>query len=383
MSFRLCNLLENEVRANENHMEKVLPWLKLKNVPGVGNLLYKRLLDQFGSPEHVFNASESELCRVPGITGRIAGAILSPVPVDADRCEIDLATAKGFGVITLADPAYPALLREIPDPPPFLYVCGNLENIQPCVAVVGSRHATDYGLAAARRLGSDLAACGITIVSGMARGIDTAAHLGALDADGSTIAVLGSGLNRIYPSENMELFQKISIKGAVISEFALNAGPDPHHFPIRNRVISGMSLGTVIVEGSMNSGSLITARLAVEQGREVFAVPGSIRSYKSAGSHYLIKQGAKLVQHAGDIIDELSPLLGCQCPIGGRDGASRTCLSPEENALIEAMGPYPVHIDELARKLSLAPGKISGLLLQLELKGSIRQLPGNFFTCSS
>ncbi|MFA7013794.1 MAG: DNA-processing protein DprA, partial [Desulfobacterales bacterium] len=252
-------------------MEKVLPWLKLKNVPGVGNLLYKRLLDQFGSPEDVFNASESELCRVPGITGRIAGAILSPVPVDADRCEIDLATAKGFGVITLADPAYPALLREIPDPPPFLYVCGNLENIQPCVAVVGSRHATDYGLAAARRLGSDLAACGITIVSGMARGIDTAAHLGALDADGSTIAVLGSGLNRIYPSENMELFQKISIKGAVISEFALNAGPDPHHFPIRNRVISGMSLGTVIVEGSMNSGSLITARLAVEQGREVFA----------------------------------------------------------------------------------------------------------------
>ena len=383
MSFCLCNSPENEVRTNENHMEKILPWLKLKNVPGVGNLLYKRLLDQFGSPEHVFNASGSELCRVPGITDRIAGAILSHVPVDADRCEIDLATEKGFGIITLADPAYPALLREIPDPPPFLYVCGNLENNQPCVAVVGSRHATDYGLAAARRIGSDLSACGITIVSGMARGIDTAAHLGALDADGSTIAVLGSGLNRIYPSENLELFQKISIKGAVISEFSLNAGPDPHHFPIRNRVISGMSLGTVIVEGSMNSGSLITARLAAEQGREVFAVPGSIRSYKSAGSHYLIKQGAKLVQHAGDIIDELSPLLGCQCPIGGRDGASRTCLSPEENALIEAMGPYPVHIDELARKLSLAPGKISGLLLQLELKGSIRQLPGNFFTCSS
>jgi len=148
-------------------------------------------------------------------------------------------------------------------------------------------------------------------------------------------------------------------------------------------VISGMSLGTVIVEGSMNSGSLITARLAVEQGREVFAVPGSIQSYKSAGTHYLIKQGAKLVQHAGDIIEELAPLLGCPSSNQGRDGISRTCFSPEENALMEAVGPYPVHIDELARKLSLSPGKLSSLLLQLELKGSIRQLPGNFFTRSS
>ena len=364
-------------------MEKILPWLRLKSVPGVGNLLYKRLLDQFGSPELALNASEIELCRIPGITERIARAILSRTATDADRYEIDLAREKGFGVVTLTDPAYPALLREIPDPPPFLYVCGNLENTYPCVAVVGSRHATDYGLTAARRLGSDLAFSGITIVSGMARGIDTAAHLGALDANGNTIAVLGSGLSRVYPSENMELFQQISRNGAVVSEFSLNAGPDSHHFPIRNRVISGMSLGTVIVEGSMNSGSLITARLAVEQGREVFAVPGSIQSYKSAGTHYLIKQGAKLVQHAGDIIEELEPLLGCPSSIQSRDGISPACLSPEENALMEAVGPYPVHIDELARKLSLAPGKLSSLLLQLELKGSIRQLPGNFFTRSS
>ncbi len=246
MSRCLRNSPENAVRANDNHMENILPWLRLKSVPGVGNLLYKRLLDQFESPELVFNASGSELCRIPGITERIAGAILSSVPVNADRYEIDLAKEKGFSIITLADPVYPTLLREIPDPPPFLYVCGNLENIHPCIAVVGSRHATDYGLTAARRLGSDLAAGGITIVSGMARGIDTAAHLGALDANGRTIAVLGSGLNRIYPPENLELFQKISKNGAVVSEFPLNAGPDSHHFPLRNRVISGMSLGTVI-----------------------------------------------------------------------------------------------------------------------------------------
>ena len=386
-------------------MEKVLPWLKLKNVPGVGNLLYKRLLDQFGSPEDVFNASESELCRVPGITGRIAGAILSPVPVDADRCEIDLATAKGFGFITLADPSYPALLREIPDPPPFLYVCGNLENIQPCVAVVGSRHATDYGLAAARRLGSDLAACGITIVSGMARGIDTAAHLGALDADGSTIAVLGSGLNRIYPSENMELFQKISIKGAVISEFALNAGPDPHHFPIRNRVISGMSLGTVIVEGSMNSGSLITARLAVEQGREVFAVPGSIRSYKSAGSHYLIKQGAKLIENVDDILEEILPQLeqpavkpvspgrkaletesGPEKPVN--DGKIRPAapekdegnLSLADRKILEAIAGGKTHADDIIAQTGFPPAEVMSALIVLELNGRVEQHPGKWFT---
>jgi DNA processing protein len=219
------------------------------------------------------------------------------------------------------------------------------------------------------------------VVSGMARGIDTAAHEGALDGGGDTIAVLGSGLGRIYPSENRSLFSRIGAQGAVVSEFSMTADPDAHNFPRRNRIISGMSLGTVVVEATRNSGSLITAGLAAEQNREVFAVPGSIHSFKSTGTHTLIKQGAKLVEHVQDIIEELPPLDG-GTPSGCHPGTpvpAGAPLTADENRVVQALGPYPQHIDDIARRLGMAPGKLAGTLLELELKGVVSQSAGKLF----
>jgi DNA processing protein len=283
--------------------------------------------------------------------------------------------------LTHAD--YPPLLREIPDPPPFLYVSGDLQGCERCVAVVGSRNATAYGLATARQICTELALLKFTVVSGMALGIDTAAHEGALSVRGKTVAVLGSGLNQVYPAENRKLAERIAATGAVISEFALDSGPEAHHFPVRNRIISGMCCGTVVVEATRHSGSLITARLAAEQNREVFAVPGSVQSFKSMGTHTLIKQGAKLVENAQDIVCELGQFLSAPGDSGRRGPASRIevrqALTAEESRVLRALGPYPLHIDELVRQLTMDAGKLSGILLQLELKGVVQQLPGKLF----
>ncbi len=276
-------------------MDNIRPWFFLKSVPGIGNLLAKRLIDQFKSPHHIFQASDAELLQVDGITSRHINAIKSHKMPAKVKAELELVVRKGYQIVTLTDSNYPQLLRQIPDPPPFLYVNGRLDNAPEKLAVVGSRSATGYGLTTTRDLSANLASLGITIVSGMARGIDTAAHEGALRAKGKTVAVLGSGLERIYPAENINLCHRIAETGAVVSEFPLLTKPEAHNFPIRNRIISGMSLGTVVVEATKKSGSLITARLAAEQNREVFAVPGSIQSFKSVGTHTLIKQGAKLV----------------------------------------------------------------------------------------
>ncbi len=227
-------------------MENLLPWFALKSVPGIGNLIFKRLTDRFGSPEQVFNASQKELLEVQGINSRLAAAIQTHNSADQDRAEIALAAQKGYRIVTLSDPEYPPLLLQINDPPPFLYVYGDLSHSARSIAVVGTRNATRYGISAAIEICQELAALNITVVSGMARGIDTAAHDGALMGKGKTIAVLGSGLERVYPFENMKLFHKIAQNGAVISEFNLTAGPAPHHFPIRNRIISGISLGGLL-----------------------------------------------------------------------------------------------------------------------------------------
>jgi DNA processing protein len=364
--------------------ENLLPWFALKDVPGVGNLLFKRLIACFKSPEGALTASLQDLCRVEGVSQRLAAAIQSYRISDTIRTELDLAEKKGYSVVTLADPDYPQLLLEIPDPPPYLYVYGRLPGSIRNIAVVGSRNATEYGLSATRQLCRDLCRFKMTVVSGMARGIDTAAHTGAISAGGKTIAVLGSGLSQVYPAENRTLYHKIAENGAVISEFALNAGPDAHHFPVRNRIISGICLGTVIVEATKNSGSLITARLAAEQGREVFAVPGNIHSFKSTGTHSLIKQGAKLVEHSLDIMEELSGLIGRETgelpadPEAAQRESIR--LSAEETMIVDALGPYPVHIDDLRRKLGMDSGRLSGILLELELKGIVRQSPGKLFS---
>ncbi|MDM8552076.1 DNA-processing protein DprA [Desulfobacterales bacterium HSG2] len=364
--------------------EKILPWFVLKSVPGIGNHYFKRLFDRFRSPKRVFEASYDELLEVDGISHRLAAAIQQHKIPDQVRKEIDLAARKGYEIVTMADSVYPPLLLQTPDPPPFLYVYGNFGNSAKSIAVVGSRNATRYGISTTIRLCSDLASLNIVVVSGMARGVDTAAHDGAIMARGKTIAVLGSGLERIYPAENRKLFHEIAENGAVVSEFHLTAPPEAHHFPIRNRIISGISLGTVVVEASRKSGALITARFAAEQGREVFAIPGNIHSFKSIGTHNLIKQGAKLIVNVQDIIDELPHVIRSRMADSDMDQSKilekLPPLSSEESLVLKALGPYPVHIDDLGRKLSMDPGKLSSILLQLELKGVVQQDPGKLFS---
>ena len=373
----------------ENFVMKTLfPWFALKGVSGIGNHLFKRLLDRFRSPDLVFEASQEDLLQVDGITPRIVAAINKYKIPELVKKDFDLVMKKGYQIVTMSDPAYPSLLLQIPDPPPFLYVSGSLCNSIKNIAVVGSRNATNYGISITKRLCEELAVLDFTIVSGMAVGIDTAAHTGALIGKGKTIAVLGSGLERVYPHKNLKLFHKIAEKGAVISEFPLLEEPEARNFPIRNRIISGISLGTVIVEATQKSGSLITARLAAEQDREVFAVPGNINSFKSIGTHSLIKQGAKLVENIQDILEELSPLItedSLNNKIKHEDKpedkiAKPLSLSSEESLVFEAIGHYPVHIDDLVQKTSMEPGKLSGVLLKLELQGIVHQAPGKFFS---
>lgn len=365
------------------HVDRLLPWFHLKSVPGIGNHLMKRLIDRFHSPEAVLQADADILMQTEGLTQRLANRLRQHRPPSAVETELESVQRSDFHVVTYTDPGFPRLLKQIADPPPFLYVCGHLESDSANVAMVGSRNATGYGIETTLNLSADLTRRGMTIVSGMALGIDTAAHEGALQGGGRTIAVLGSGLERIYPASNRKLFHRIAANGAVVSEFALKAKPEAHHFPLRNRVISGMSLGVVVVEASAKSGSLITARLALEQNREVFAVPGSIQSFKSTGTHTLIKTGAKLVENAQDVIEELLPQLAIPStdPMCNTRAAADHSpeLTDDEFEVLDRLEVYPTHIDQLQEKLKVATSRLSGILLTLELKGLVRQLPGKFF----
>jgi DNA processing protein len=362
-----------------DHMESHHHWLALKTVPGVGNRLFLHLVEHFGGPEKVFKASAAELLKVDGINARLSSAIINHrVPKEVEE-DLALVRNNGFRIVTFSDPDYPALLRHIHDPPPVLYVYGRLRADSLNIAIVGSRNATPYGRITTERLSADLAQRGFTVVSGMARGIDSAAHMGALSAAGETIAVFGCGLGTIYPAENKTLFHKIAASGAVISEFPFLTPPEAHNFPVRNRIISGLALGVVIVEATHKSGSLITARLAAEQGREVFAVPGSVTSFKSMGTHRLIKQGAKLVENVSDIIEELN--IDQTTPSAGpREIGLAIDLTREEKIILNELNPYPIHIDKLVRQVSLSVGEVSSVLLQLELKGLVTQSPGKLFS---
>jgi DNA processing protein len=368
-------------------IEELLPWFSLKSVPGIGNLLFKRLIDRFHSPKRVFSAHEKDLSQIDGLSQQLVSSIKNYKVSGQIYEELNRVSKKNYKIVRLTDIEYPPLLLHIPDPPPFLYVSGNLDNLLKSISVVGSRNATAYGISITKKLCSDLAALNMTVVSGMARGIDTAAHEGALAGKGRTIAVLGSGLENIYPAENRKLFHRISENGAVISEFPLMSEPDARNFPIRNRIISGMSLGTVVVEATKKSGSLITARLAAEQNREVFAIPGSIQSFKSVGTHTLIKEGAKLVEHAQDIVEELPYQLQADNLENNKKqnwhDKKAPYLTTDESIVVEAIEPYPIHIDDLAKKISMESGKLSGILLQLELKGIIQQSPGKLFSLES
>lgn len=361
-------------------MESLIQWLGLKSVPGVGNRLFLHLIEHFESPKKVFSAPRRELLKVEGVSDRLVPVIQRYKIPRGVKEDLSLAQKNGVKIITFSDPDYPSLLRHIHDPPPVLYVRGKLHGDSLNIAIVGSRNPTLYGRTVTERLSGDLAQRGFTVVSGMARGIDAAAHTGALATEGKTVAVLGSGMGTIYPAENKRLFYQIAESGAVISEFPFLTPPEAHNFPVRNRIISGLSLGTVIVEATHRSGSLITARLAAEQGREVFAVPGSITSFKSMGTHRLIKQGAKLVEHVEDILEELN----LDQPIPSIDTKEKPAipLTPEEKKILNELSPYPIHIDKLVRNLSLSAAQVSSLLLQLELKGLVTQSPGKLFTRS-
>ena len=365
-------------------MQDYYYWIALRFICGIGNVNYKNLINHFGDPEKIFHADHKDLGAVEGINKKAIDAILHFKPIPQIDRELDRAAAKGIRIIPFTSSEYPENLKNIYDPPPFLYVNGTFEKQDGnAIAVVGSRYASEYGMKATQRITCDLTSCGITIISGMARGIDSCAHREALAGGGRTIAVLGSGVDVVYPPENRELYKRITAQGAVISEYPMGTKPNSYNFPGRNRIISALSLGVLVAEASQKSGSLITARYALEQGREVFATPGNIYSYKSRGTNDLLKRGAKVVQTAEDILEEL------QFPVEKRNNMDYNCrknreeLGLEEQKLYELIEEESVHIDELMLKSGLSSGQLSSILLDLELKDLIQHLPGKrFVRCS-
>ncbi|HSN31717.1 MAG TPA: DNA-processing protein DprA [Ideonella sp.] len=351
-------------------------WLRLAETPGVGRAPARRLLAALASPEAVLAASPAALRQ---IAGDEAAAALAAAPAGfAERLD---ATWRWLGAddggaraaLVLGDPRYPKALLETADPPLLLYVQGRIELLDaPSLAIVGSRNPTPQGLDSARAFAAHLSAAGLTIVSGLALGIDGAAHEGALRGTGSTIAVIGTGPDRVYPKRHLDLARRIARDGAVVSEFPLGTPALPLNFPQRNRIIAGLAQGTLVVEAALQSGSLITARLAAEAGREVFAVPGSIHSPQSRGCHALIKQGAKLVESAADIQDELGYA-------STRPGAAAASTPPKADPLLDALGHDPVSLDALVARTGWPPDILNAKLLELELAGSVARLPGQLF----
>jgi DNA processing protein len=351
-------------------------WFALKSVPLVGNVTFLRLISHFGSPEAALAAPEHELAQVRGLSAAVRASLLSHDWHPFAQAEGDRLAASGARVLDLLSEQYPKLLLEIPDPPPFLYLKGELKGSEPAVAIVGSRRATQYGLCTATRLARDLAACGVTVVSGMARGIDTAAHWGAVKAGGRSVAVLGCGIDQVYPPENEALCRAVAASGALLSEFPLGTAPLAENFPRRNRIISALSRGVVVVEAGEHSGSLITARYALEQGREVFAVPGNVTCSGSRGGNGLIKEGAKLVERVEDILEELS----LPPPASGAlEGPPACSLTAPEAELYVLLCRGPLQIDDIIVQSQLTAGEVSATLLGLELKGAVARLPGGHF----
>ena len=373
----------------QNFFEKYLPWFILREIPFLGNTLYKKLIDRFQSPETVLTASKTELESIGKIsTKTLNGLLHHKLFTDQAKIELEQIFKNHIHIATLNDSFYPVLLKQIQDPPPLLTYYGTLDNESPCVSIVGSRTATSYGLSTAENLSFKLASKGFQIVSGLARGIDAMAHKGALRAKGKTIAVLGSGLKKIYPKENESLFHEIAETGTVFSEFKVNADPVPGHFPVRNRIIAGLSCGSIVVEAAKRSGSLITARLACEYNREVFAVPGSIKSRKSEGTHSLLKQGAKLVETEMDIIDELYHFIHrkketlTQVPLENPESGSYPGRFQDRPRILNFLEPYPVHIDVIIEKSGMKSSEVACQLLDLELEGIVNRHQGNYYSIS-
>lgn len=367
--------------------DQYLGWLALALTPGLGSRMAGKLLGVFGSPDAIFHASLTAL-EGERLPAAVAQAIHSGRPLSDAAKELAQAQASGVQLLTWDEPHYPARLREIYDPPPLLYVRGNVELLNRHVlGIVGARRPSPYGNQMAEILGRDLAARGLVIASGLARGIDASAHRGALTAtSGATIGVLGCGIDVVYPKENKKIFEEMEKRGAIISEFPMGTFPAPQNFPIRNRIIAGMSLGVVVVEGAQYSGSLITARLAMEFGREVYGVPGNATQASSFGPNQLIKQGAKLVTSWEDVVEELpTPVRAELVPIETTTSEERTLLIREslgatERPIYELLGLDEArHVDELVEISGLTSSEVLAALFDLELRGVVRQLPGKQF----
>ena len=356
-------------------------WLALNYLSAIGPVLARRLLSAFGDPGNIFSMSLDELRKVEGVGENRAQSIVSFNKWDTVRKEIDNTEKNNIRLITVNDDRYPAGLRRIHSAPIVLYVKGDIaEADKYAVSLVGSRNATIYGMNIAEKISHKLASIGITVISGMARGIDTASHRGALRAGGRTIAVLGSGIDVPYPSSNRGLMERIASSGSVISEFPMGTPPNRENFPRRNRIISGLSLGVIVIEATLDSGSLITVGYALEQGKDVFAVPGNITSGNSRGTNDLIKKGAKLVENAEEVINELGPQLKGiirEDKSGNRGPGSS--LTEDEKALFSYLSSEPKHVDSIIRETDMATGRALSILLNLELKGVIRQTEGKHF----
>jgi DNA processing protein len=357
-------------------------WMRLRTLEGIGDHTLLALVREWHSPDAVLAAPADELVQ-RGCSPRLAEVITRGPDGDACRRiarELDAIARKRISVRAILDPAYPSRLRTIADPPPLLYVSGSLEESdQLAVAVVGARRATPAGQMITERLANELAAAGFTIVSGLARGVDAAAHRGALTAGGRTVAVLGCGLGRTYPAEHERLRHEIEERGAVVSELPLDAPPHSGHFPRRNRIISGLSLGVIVTEAAIDSGSLITARLAAEQGREVFAVPGFVRAETSRGTHALIKEGAALIEEGQDVIDAIAPQLEPSTRarlVTPRKQAVAEDLGNHERLVYDALSYDPLTVDHLYERTGLPVAAVMASLLSLELQRRVRQLPG-------
>lgn len=360
-------------------MKDIAYWLALLHAPGIGPATYRSLLNHCGTPRAVLEADRQG--RASWGLPAEALAYLEKPDWEAVKQDLEWLETPGNHVLTLDDPAYPPLLLETHAPPPVLFVHGNPAVLaNPQLAIVGSRNPTPNGRQLARAFAVDLAASGLAVTSGLALGIDAESHRGALEAGGITIAVAGTGLDRVYPASHKGLAHEIAQRGALVSEFPPGTTPRPEHFPRRNRIISGLSLGTLVVEAALRSGSLITARYAAEQGREVFAIPGSIHNPLSRGCHALIRQGAKLVETVADILEELGPL-GRSCHEAAPDTETGwMALDETQRCVLECVGFEPTSIDMVVERSGLTPEIVSSILLVLELHDQVTPTPGGMYT---
>jgi DNA processing protein len=374
------NFLEGCRLSRPDHSEHAL-WLALTRIKGLGCISFKKLASHFADPTQALSATAAELSAIEGIDRNVVDGLLAFTQWNEVEQEVQRASQAGVKIIPFGSGTYPARLRSIADPPPCLYVKGEIrQEDDKAVAVIGTRSASHYGRRVARDLCRGLASLGFTVISGMARGIDGVAHDEALNAGGRTIAVLGSGVDRAYPPEHQKLYHRISEQGAVISELPLGAAPLAFNFPARNRLISGLSAGVVVVEATEKSGSLITAAVALEQGREVFAVPGEVGSSRSRGGHRLIRQGAKLVENVDDILEEIAP----QLVAPNRQSAALRALpvdaQPETRKIFDLLQERSLHIDEVIEASGFSTSRVLQILLELELQGFLKQLPGNRYS---